>query len=297
MTIKTQYLTPDAVSRLKNMQLRARLVVEGFIAGLHKSPYHGFSVEFTQHRPYMPGDPPRKIDWRVYGRTDKFFVKQFEEETNLKSYLLLDCSASMGYRSGKITKLDYSSYLSASLTYLLLQQRDAVGLITFDDKLRTYIPPRSIQGYLNRILVELENNQPGGETDIGGMLHLAADRFKRRGLVVVISDLLDDPESILSGLKHFRHDGHEVLLFHVLDPMEKSFGFKGNIRFRDMETSERLPASPEHLREAYREEFGRYLKTIESGCRDHKIDYVPFDTEEPFDTALFAYLNKRGRLR
>ena len=279
------------------MQLRARLVVEGFIAGLHKSPYHGFSVEFTQHRPYIPGDPLKNIDWRVYGRTDKFFVKQYEEETNLKAYILLDCSASMGYTSGGISKLKYGSYLAAALTYLLLRQRDAVGLMTFDTEIRSYIPPRSIQGYLNRILVELENTTPGGETDIGSILHLTAERFKRRGLVIVISDLLDDAEGILNGFKHFRHDGHEALVFQTLDPMERSFAFRGNIRFRDMETGEKMPSSPEHLRADYRREFANFLKTLEGGCRDQKIDYALYDTGEPFDMALFQYLNKRARIR
>ena len=292
-----KYLTPEVVSRLKNMQLRARLVVEGFIAGLHKSPYHGFSAEFTQHRPYMPGDPLKIIDWRVYGRTNKFFVKQFEDETNLKAYLLLDCSASMNYTSGGVTKHEYAAYLSSALTYLLLQQRDAVGLLTYDDKIRSYLPPRSIQGYMNRILGELENSVPGGETDIGSILHTTAERLKKRGLVILISDLLDEPESILGGLKHFRHDGHEVLVFHLLDPVEKTFSFRGNLLFHDVETGEKMPASPEHLQEAYREEFKNYLKEIESGCREHRIDYILFDTAEPFDTALFKYFDKRARLR
>lgn len=295
--LAAKYLTPEAVSKLSNMQLRARLVVEGFIAGLHKSPYHGFSVEFTEHRAYIPGDPLKNIDWRVYGRTDKFFVKQFEEETNLKAYLLLDCSGSMGYKSGKVSKLEYGSYLTAALTYLLLQQRDAAGLALFDTKLRSYIPPRSMQGYLNRILSELEKTAPGGETALGTILHSTAERLKRRGLVIVLSDLLDDPEGILSGLKHFRHDGHEVLLFHILDPMERSFAFKGNLRFRDMETGEKIPASAEHLIDAYREEFRLFLETIEAGCREYKIDYALFDTSEPFDGALMRYVNKRGRMR
>ncbi len=282
---------------MKNMQLRARLVVEGFIAGLHKSPYHGFSVEFAEHRPYFPGDPLKNVDWRVYGKTDKFFVKQFEEETNLKAYILLDVSGSMGYASNGISKLVYGSYLAAALTYLLLKQRDAVGLITFDRGLKDYIAPRSIQGYLSRILSVLEKLTPGGETDIAPTLHLMAERIKRRGLVIVISDLLDDEEGIIGGLKHFRHDGHEALVFHLLDPQEKAFAFGGNVRFKDMETGEKIPASPEHLRDDYRLEFKRYLNFIESGCRDHRIDYALFDTDEPFDTALSKYLNKRLRLR
>ena len=291
------YLTPEAVSRLKNMQLRARLVVEGFIAGLHKSPYHGFSVEFAEHRPYMPGDPLKNIDWRVYGKTDKFYVKQFEEETNLKAYILLDASASMGYSSDSVSKLQYGCYLAAALTYLLLKQRDAAGLVVFDSRIRDFIAPRSIQGYLSRILKALENLRPGGETDIGAALHTMAERIKRRGLVIIISDLLDDEDQILQGLKHFRHDGHEALVLHLLDPREKSFAFSGNIRFKDMETAEKIPSSPEHLRADYQKEFQRYLNFIESGCRDNRIDYMLFDTTEPFDTALSRYLNKRARMR
>ncbi|MBL7190525.1 DUF58 domain-containing protein [bacterium] len=280
------------------MQLRARLLVEGFIAGLHKSPYHGFSVEFSQHRQYIPGDPLKNIDWRVYGRTDKFFVKQFEEETNLKAYILLDCSASMGYSSGKnITKLEYSSYLTAALTYLLLSQRDAVGLITFDQSIRSYLPPRSIQGYMSRIMSELTDIQPGGKTGIGETLHLIAERIKRRGLVIVISDLFDEENSILMGLKHFRHYHHEVLVFHILDPIEKSFALQGNLRLKDLETNDRLPVLPEHVRIDYQREFKKYLNIIENGCVNHKIDYSFFDTSKSFDTALFRYINKRKRMR
>lgn len=279
------------------MSLRARLVVEGFITGQHRSPYHGFSVEFSQHRPYMPGDPLKNIDWRVFGRTDKYYVKQYEEETNLKAYILLDCSASMSYASGEVSKLQYGSYLSAALTYLLLKQRDAVGLLTFDRKINTYIPPRSIQEYLNRILTELDNLEPGGETEIGTTLHLMADRIKRRGLIILISDLFDDEETILGGLKHFRHSGHEVLIFHILDPMEKSFAFKGNLRMKDLETQEKIPLSPEHLKQDYRKQFQKWMTGIENGCRDNKIDYSLFDTSTTFDLALSLFLSKRSKMK
>ncbi len=296
-TNPAKYLSPDTVSRLKNMQLRAKLVVEGFIAGLHKSPYHGFSTEFTEHRPYFPGDPLKIIDWRVYGRTDRFFVKQYEDETNLKAYLLLDCSASMGYTSGKLTKLQYASYLAAALAYLLLLQRDAAGLLTFDTQIRQYLPPRSMQGYLNPLLSQLENTVPGGETDIGGLLHQTAERIKRRGLVILLSDLLDEPQSILNGLKHFRHLGHEVLVFHLLDPQERDFAFKGNVLFKDLETGEKLPVSPEHLQSAYREEFRGFLQQMENGCREHRIDYMLFGTDQSYDQTLFHYLHKRMMMR
>jgi uncharacterized protein (DUF58 family) len=271
--------------------------VEGFITGLHRSPYHGFSVEFSQHRPYMPGDALKNIDWRVWGRTDKFFVKQYQEETNLKAYIILDSSASMGYTSGKVSKLQYGAYLSAALTYLLLKQRDAVGLVTFDRQIRTLIPPRSFPGYLNRILAELEHVQPGGETIIGENLHLIAERLKRRGLVIIISDLLSEEGEILSGLKHFRHNGHEAIVFHLLDPQERNFNFHGNIRFKDLETKDKLPTAPDHLREIYRREFEGWLKGLEDGCRDNRIDYARFDTQEPFDFALSRFLNKRKAVK
>jgi uncharacterized protein (DUF58 family) len=291
------YLTPDAVSRLRNLELKARLVVEGFIAGLHRSPYHGFSAEFSEHRQYIPGDPPKIIDWRVYGRTNRFYVKQFREETNLKAYILLDCSASMGYSSGGLSKLEYGKCLSAALTYLLLGQRDAGGLVLFDSKIRNLIPPKSYQGYLNRILTALNETAAGGETAIGSLLHNIAERLKRRGLVILISDLLDDENEILNGLKHFRHNGHEVLVLHIVDPQEKDFGFKGNIRFKDLETRERLISLPEHLRDAYKFEFQTFTDFLQSGCREQRTDYALFTTDEAYDKALARYLIKRKKMR
>jgi uncharacterized protein (DUF58 family) len=293
----TELLQPEFVSRLKNMQLRARLVVEGFMAGLHKSPYHGFSVEFAEHRPYMPGDSLRNLDWKVYAKTDRFYVKEYEEETNLKSYILFDVSNSMNFGTTGVTKFQYASYLAAALSFLMIQQRDAVGLATYDTALRSYFPPRSVHTYLNVLLSHLEKTEPSNRTDIGRNLHVVADRISRRGLIIVLSDLLDDPTAILSGLKHFRHDGHEVLVFHILDPREIDFSYTGDIRFRDLETEEEMPTHPWHLRREYRDLMAGFIETVRRGCREDRIDYTLLNTQTPYSDALIQYLTKRKRLR
>ena len=288
-----RFLKPETVSRLANMDLRARLVVEGFIAGLHRSPYHGFSVEFAEHRQYMPGDEIKHVDWKVYGKTDRFYVKQFEEETNLKAYLLLDASGSMGYASNGITKLEYASYLAAALTYLMLKQRDSVGLVTFDEKIRKYLPPRSVTTYLHVILQELERVTSGAETDVSITFHELAERIKRRGLVIILSDLFDLPERVISGLKHFRHKKHEVIVFHILDPMERSFNFKKDSVFKDLETGEELTTQPWHIRGDYQRLMAEFISSYKRQCRENRIDYVLMDTAQDFDRALFGYLTKR----
>ncbi len=290
------YLKPDVISRLGNMELRARLVVEGFITGLHRSPYHGFSVEFAEHRQYMPGDEIKRVDWKVYGKTNRFYVKQFEEETNLKAYILLDSSASMGYKSSKISKFEYGCYLSAALSYLMIKQRDAVGLLTFDEKIRNYLPPRSLKSYLFPILQQLENTKTGAPTNISQILHEMAERIKRRGLIILISDLFDDPATVLSGLKHFRHRNHDVILFHLLDPMERTFNFKKDAIFVDLETDEEISTQPWHISREYQGKMDDFIKNYKNGCRENNIEYVLLDTSMPFDNALFQYLVKRKRI-
>ncbi|RPH95090.1 DUF58 domain-containing protein [candidate division KSB1 bacterium] len=290
-------LQPEFVSRLKNMQLRARLVVEGFMVGLHKSPYHGFSVEFAEHRPYMPGDSLRNLDWKVYAKTDRYYVKEYEEETNLKAYLLLDISNSMNFGTTGVTKFQYASYLAAALAYLMIQQRDAVGLTTYDTEVRAYLPPRSVRTYLNPLLSQLERTQPSNRTEIAKNMHAVAERISRRGLIIVLSDLLDDPTSILSGLKHFRHDGHEVLVFHILDPRELDFAYSGDVRFRDLETQEEMPTQPWHLRKEYRGLMSEFIEKLRRGCREDRIDYTLLNTQTPYSEALIQYLTKRKRLR
>jgi len=240
-------LTPDIISRLNNLSLKARFVVEGFIVGLHKSPYHGFSVEFSEHRAYGAGDEIRHVDWKLWGKTDRYFIKQFEEETNLKSYLLIDQSLSMTYKSGNVTKLEYAQILAASLGYLMLKQQDAVGLTLFDDEIRVNIPARSKRSHLNIILSKMQNIKPGPETTIAPVLHKTAEAIKKRGLIILISDLFDDPDEILSGLQHFRYKGHEVVVFHVLDPQELTLDFTQRTRFRDMESGEEIITDPWHI--------------------------------------------------
>lgn len=291
-----RYLRPETVSKLANMNLVARLVVEGFITGLHKSPYHGFSVEFAEHRQYMPGDDIRHIDWKVYGKTDRYYVKEFEEETNLKAYILLDASASMAFSSHIVTKLQYASYLAAALSFLMIRQRDSVGLLTFNDKIRRYLPPRSVMTYLSLILKELQTVQSGSKTDVAFTFHQLAERIKRRGLIIILSDLLDEPDKVLSGLKHFRHKKHEVIVFHVLDPFELNFNFSRNAVFQDMETGEKLPTQPWHIRGPYRKLVQKFITNYKKKCMENKIDYVLLDTTQEFDKALVQYLIKRKRI-
>jgi uncharacterized protein (DUF58 family) len=292
-----QVLQPDVVSRIANLELRARLVVEGFITGLHRSPYHGFSVEFAEHRQYMPGDAIRHIDWKILGRTDRYYIKQYEEETNLRSTIVVDTSRSMGYASpGHISKFHYAASLAAALAYLMVRQQDAVGLALFDDALRAYMPPHTTRAYLRQLLLRLHEAVPSGETSAGTALHQVADRMKRRGLVIIISDLLDDPDTVIAALRHFRHKKNEIIVMHVLDPMERSFAFGNDAMFRDVETRETMTTQPWHIGASYRQAMEEFLERYKRECREHAIDYVVMDTTTPFDVALTEYLARRQRL-
>ena len=278
------------------MDIKSRLVVEGFITGLHKSPYRGFSVEFAEHRQYMPGDPLRHVDWKVYAKSDKFYIKEYEEETNLRSYILLDQSASMSYGSGDMTKFDYGAHLAAALSFLMLRQRDSVGLVLFDHELKHYIAPRSTPTHLHNLLLALENAKPSEATDVGNSLHTLADRIQRRGLVVLISDLMDDPEKVLMALRFFRHKKHEVVVFHTLDPKEVRFDFDREARFEEMEGDDHVVAQPWRIQGDYMREVEKWRSRYQRICREHNIDYNFVRTDEPFDRALFSYLSKRARL-
>ncbi len=291
-----KYLEPEVLSQLSNISLVARLVVEGFITGLHKSPYHGFSVEFAEHRQYMPGDEIKRIDWKVYGKTDRFYVKEYEEETNLKCYILLDISGSMKYSSGGISKIEYGSYLAASLSYLMLKQRDATGLALYSDRIKKFIPPRSVWTYLNRILTELENVVCEDETSTSVTFHELAERINRRGLIIIISDLIDDMDEVLKALRHFRHRKHEVLVFHVLDKKEINFDFPRSGIFRDIETGEEINTQPWHIREDYSKQVQQFIDFYRKNCRDNLIDYIPVNTSTPYDKVLMEYLVKRKML-
>ncbi|MCU0452896.1 MAG: DUF58 domain-containing protein [Bacteroidetes bacterium] len=296
MEASLTYLQPDVAAQVATMELRARLVVEGFMTGLHKSPYHGFSVEFTEHRPYTPGDEPKRIDWKAYGKTERFYIKQFEEETNLRTHIILDASGSMGFSSGKrLTKLQYASYLAAALGYLMVEQRDAVGLTIFDESVRTAITPRATRTHLKQIWKELEHAAPGRKTRTAGALHQVADALTRRGLVIILSDLLDRPDEVITAFKHFRHKGNEVIVMQVLDPLERSFAFDSDAVFRDLETREELMSQPWHIRESYQGAMREFIGRYEQECRDNAIDFVLLDTATPFDRALMEYLHRRSR--
>ena len=291
-------LDPAVVARLAHLDVRARLVVEGFIAGMHRSPFHGFSVEFAEHRPYMPGDPLKNLDWKVWARSDRYLVKQYTEETNLRCHLLVDLSGSMAFRSQRavMSKIDYARSLAASLAYLMLQQQDAVGLLTFADHPRTYIPARAVRSHLDVLLRALGEGEPAGRTRLGPALHELAERIRRRGLVVLCSDLMDRPAEVLQGLQHFRHRHHEVVVFHILDPDECEFPYTDTATFVDMETEARLTTEPWEIARRYRERLAAWSGQYARACRDNRIDYVRLDTRTPFDRALLAYLEKRTRL-
>ena len=300
-------LDPGLLSRLSGLDLLARVVVEGFLLGLHRSPYRGFSVEFSQYRPYMPGDEIRTIDWKVYARTDRLYVKQYEEETNLFAHLLLDVSGSMevaGEGEGAVSKLDYGRWLAAALAYLLVRQQDAVGLAAFDDDIVEFLPARGGRGHLESLLQVLARLSLTGGTDLGAPLHRVAERIGRRGLVVLISDLQPPAggdaagqlEELVRGLAHLRFEGHEVILFHVLSPGELDFEYRGSVRFTDPETGAEVVTWPERVRDAFLAALNDYLEGVVAACAEAGVEYRRLDTSRPLDDALVTYLATRGRL-
>ena len=290
-------LDPEVVAGLRSMDLRARLVVEGFLAGLHRSPYRGFSVEFAEHRQYMPGDEIRRIDWRVYGKTDRYYIREYEEETNLRAQLILDISGSMDYRGAGVSKLQYGTHLAAALAYLLIHQKDSVGLAIFDDRVRSYIPPRSAPGHLNVLLDRLARLTPGGDTSLAATFHELAERIRRRGLIIIISDLWDEPAEVLTALRHFRHRRHEVIVFHVLDRSELELSFRGPVRLRDLETGREMTVDAALAGRRYRASTRAFFERFERGCHEARIDYHLLTTDQPYDRALLAYLTRRGNLK
>lgn len=292
-----EYLNPQIISRINNLDLRARLVVEGFMVGLHKSPYHGFSVEFSQHRPYMQGDNLRSVDWRVFGKTEKYFIKQYEEETNLKSYLILDSSKSMSYASNnQISKLDYASTLVAALSYLMIKQQDAISLTIYSDEIKTHLPPKSSNSYLQQVLKELISIESSSKTNTADALNKVAEKIKRRGLVIIISDFFDDVDKTLNAIKHFAHKKNEVIIFQILDPMERTFGFGKDAIFKDLENDEELTTQPYQIQKAYQQAMNEFTNKIKRECLNSNFDYNLLDTSTPFDKALFSYIQKRSRL-
>jgi uncharacterized protein (DUF58 family) len=271
------------------------MVVEGYVAGMHPSPYHGFSVEFAEHREYVPGDDIRHVDWKVWSKTDKLYLKQYEEETNLLSYLLVDTSESMAYRSGEnVTKLQYAQFLASALAYMILKQQDSVGLIVFDDAVRRYLKPAGSPSQLKEVIRLLDVTPAREKSDLSVVFHDLAERFKKRGIVAVFSDLFDDVEKVVSGLKHFRHRRHEVIVFHILDPAEIEFPFRDTTLFKGLEDITQVLTDPHALRRAYREEVASFLKEIEKACRMADIDYVPLRTNQNLGIAISSYLASRS---
>jgi uncharacterized protein (DUF58 family) len=299
MTSRTgyRYLEPEALARVKNLSLVARGVVEGSITGMHASPYKGFSVEFAEHREYTMGDDPRHLDYKMLARTERLYIKQYEEETNMRVQILLDVSGSMAYRyETKITKYDYGASLSAILAYLMTRQQDSVGLTTFDTQLQLDMPARSSPRHFNEMMRQLETIEPGAETGISDVLHKLANRFKKRCLIVLISDLYDNPEEVMRALHHFRHRKHEVIVFQVFDKAEIEFPFRDVISFHDLETNERIQIDPAYVRDAYKEQMDEFIEFFRRKCSESNIDYVLTDTSIPYDFMLSRYIAKRNRL-
>tara|TARA_A100001037_G_C15093325_1_gene610224 strand:- start:148 stop:1044 length:897 start_codon:yes stop_codon:yes gene_type:complete len=297
MSISTrEYLNSDIITKIDNLFLRAKLVVEGFMIGLHKSPYHGFSVEFSEHRAYGYGDEIKYIDWKLWAKTDKLFIKQFEEETNLKCNIILDKSSSMGYGSSNITKFEYAKTLAAALSYLMIKQQDAVGLTTFDTKIDKKISPKAKPNHLNVLMNTMHNAQVGGSTNISNILHSLAESIKKRGLIILISDLMDEHSDIIKGLRHFRHKGHEVVVFNIMDPREIDLDFNEGVNFIDSENEESIVTDPRQIQVDYKESVKKFITAFKNNCRKNRIDYFHLNTSDSIDKSLMNYLIKRGKL-
>ena len=290
----TRYLDPDTLNKLSGLELKPRLIVEGFISGLHRSPYQGFSVEFAQHREYVPGDDIRHMDWKVFGRSDRYYIKQYEEETNLVAYILLDMSQSMSYGNGPVSKFEYATYVAASLMRLVLTQQDAVGLALFDDQVRKFFRASSSPNHLGVLLSEIMQTSPVEKTNMERIFHDVADRISSRGVIIVISDFFDDPDRVLTGLSHFRHKQHDVICMQILDPYEVSFPFQRMTMFEGLEEYEDLLVNPKALRSGYLEEMNGFLRDLKAGCLRQRTDYVRIQTDELLDVALSTYLASRA---
>jgi uncharacterized protein (DUF58 family) len=291
------YLQPDVIARAQVLGLKARTIVEGLRVGDHRSPYRGFSVEFVQHREYVPGDDIRHIDWKSYGRSERYTIKQYEQETNFVGHILLDASCSMLYGDGDTNKLEYAKVLAASLAYLIVHQRDSASLSIFDAGWRQQLPASGQPGHVQTILNTLESAEPRDKTAIGPLLHDLAQQVRRRGLVFLISDCFDEPDGLLDGLRHLRFQGHEVTVFHVLHPDELEFPFTGMIKFDGLEDPLQLLTRPQLIRPAYQRALKKYLSDMQAGCERHRCDYVLMNTSRPLDQALTEYLARRQRVR
>ena len=292
-----KFLDPKVLNKITRLDLKARHIVEGFMGGMHKSPYHGFSVEFAEHREYAPGDDLKHLDWKVFGRSDRLFIKEYELETNLRSHILLDTSESMDYGSKDTTKLELASHIAASMAYLVLRQQDSVGMVCFDKEVKSFIPTSSSMGHLRPILGTLAASTAQNKTDLGTVLNTLAERVQRRGLIILISDLFDRPDAILKSLQHFSHKRHDVIVFHVLDEYELTFPFERMTLFEGLEEYPKLLIDPRSLRKAYLEEVNKFCEEIRKGCVKQMIDYVRISTDQDLDVELTKYLAGRLSIR
>ena len=291
-----RFLAPEVLARITSLELLSRTVVEGFISGLHRSPFTGFSTEFAEHRQYMPGDDLRYLDWKLLGRTDRYYIKKYRADTNSQCHILIDASASMRYTTTGVTKLQYAQFLGSSLAYLANKQQDAVGLIAFDREIRTHVPAHNRIGHMRTVFGRLEQLEAGNETKLSEMLHLAAERITRRGIIVVISDFYDDAEAIIKALQHLRFKGNDLIVFHVLDPQEINFDFDDASTFQDLESGEQVPVVPQSFRAEYRRLIQEHINRLSTMFSEQRIDYALCNTKEPLDRALFSYLSSRERL-
>ncbi|HMG33951.1 MAG TPA: DUF58 domain-containing protein [Blastocatellia bacterium] len=292
----SRFLAPEVLARINSLELIARSVVEGFISGLHRSPYLGFSTDFAEHRQYMPGDDLRHLDWKLLARTDRLYIKKYQGDTNAQIHLLIDASASMNYGSGEVTKLQYAQYLASSLAYLGVRQHDSVGLVAFDEQIIEQVPPGSRAGHLRTVLGVIERISPGGGTQLSQRLHQTADLLSRRSIIVLISDLYDEPQAIIEGLEHLRFRGNEVIVFHVLDRQELDFDFSEPVVLEDNESSDQLHVLPDVLRDEYMRRVKLHVDSLKDGTARNRIDYELIRTSQPLDAALFSYLSRRSQM-
>ena len=294
--MKNTYLNPNIINQIDSLYLQAKMIVEGYMSGIHKSPYHGFSIEFSEHRAYGVGDEVKNIDWKLWSKTDKYYVKRFEEETNLLAHIFLDSSKSMQFASDKISKFEYSKMIAAILSYLMMKQKDASGLVVFDSEIKSTIPPKNNKAHLNTILSILEKTKIGNDTNISKVLHLGAEKINKKGLIILISDLLDDPKMVLDSLKHFKYNNNDVLVFHVLDPKEIDLNYKERTIFEDLETDEIIETEPWQINKSYKREIQKMINYYQTECLLNKIDYNLLLTNQNLDLALYQFLIKRKKL-
>jgi uncharacterized protein (DUF58 family) len=293
----SRLLPAETLNRISGLEIAARRIVEGFVAGLHESPYKGASVEFAEHREYVPGDDLRRLDWKVFAKTDRFYVKEYEEETNLKAYVVVDVSKSMTYGSHALTKLDYARQVAAALAYLVRRQGDAAALVLFDEKVKKFLPPSTSPAHLRNICAALVETEPSEKTDVGVIFHEIAERLRQRSLVLIVSDLFDSVERVVSGINHMAHRGHDVVVLHVLDPAETEFPFEAMTRFEGLEIDEKLLADPRSLRDAYLAEVKSFQQAVKTACLAGRMDYVVLDTSRSPAIPLSSYLAMRARRR